>query len=512
MIYIPNLDWATTGGGVESWIKEVKASHCRVWAKTPQIQRTLAERGIDSDLVHWSIPDPVRCERPVREAGVVRFLVNAGMGGWRSRRGVDIALAAYAKVRSRRDDVACTVKSIRPLRSYVPAHLLRTDGLEKVERMVDREEITSLYERADVVLYPSRWEGFGLSLLEALHAGVPVIATDGWPMNELVEAGHNGLLAAAERKGSMRLAAHWECDADKLANEMLRLVEDRALLRRLTCPEPAELCSRQFRFVVRVRELVLGEVPPRVVLFRPRGEPAWRRSEEYWADALRQQGYRVDVGFFDASVTAVRKMLATPHEFVLVSKAPVAFLKRLKANTEQPVVLWHHDLCSTRRRWVEAAAPAVDLLLVPEERLDERVQLGGTPAVMLMPGAKVDGDRGPGRRPKVLPQPDTVPDVVFVGNRGIGTRRLHLLQRIARRTTCASTVRAGTRAVCACNRRSGAARPSNCTGAPPSCFPSPTMRPRPTTPATGFSILAAPAPVWWRKHTPASQTTIRMPL
>ena len=25
---------------------------------------------------------------------------------------------------------------------------------------------------ADVVLYPSRWDGFGLSMLEALHAGL----------------------------------------------------------------------------------------------------------------------------------------------------------------------------------------------------------------------------------------------------------------------------------------------------------------------------------------------------
>lgn len=46
--------------------------------------------------------------------------------------------------------------------------------------------------------YPSRWEGFGLSLLEALHAGVPALATDGWPINELVDDGINGILLPAD--------------------------------------------------------------------------------------------------------------------------------------------------------------------------------------------------------------------------------------------------------------------------------------------------------------------------
>lgn len=50
--------------------------------------------------------------------------------------------------------------------------------------MHSREELADLLGEADAVLYPSRWEGFGLSMMEALHAGVPVLATDGWPINE----------------------------------------------------------------------------------------------------------------------------------------------------------------------------------------------------------------------------------------------------------------------------------------------------------------------------------------
>jgi len=51
---------------------------------------------------------------------------------------------------------------------------------------MQRADLSAALRDADALLYPSRWEGLGLSLLEALHAGVPALVTDGWPMNEVV--------------------------------------------------------------------------------------------------------------------------------------------------------------------------------------------------------------------------------------------------------------------------------------------------------------------------------------
>ena len=41
-----------------------------------------------------------------------------------------------------------------------------------------KEDTTEILSHADVVLVPSRYEGYGLVSVEALAAGVPVIATD----------------------------------------------------------------------------------------------------------------------------------------------------------------------------------------------------------------------------------------------------------------------------------------------------------------------------------------------
>ncbi|MCB0205322.1 MAG: methyltransferase domain-containing protein [Anaerolineae bacterium] len=433
VVYVPNLEWATAPGGVPGWCKRVRESGCQVWAKSAQIAAALAGQHLESDLVPWSIPDPVRRDRCARPIGPVTFLLNAGMGGWRQRRGVDIALRAFALVRHSSQDIALLVKTIKPLARYAPADLLDTPGLRVVEGLLSRPDLMALHEEADAVLYPSRWEGFGLSLLEALHAGLPVLATDGWPMNELVEHGHNGLLAAADQVGMVRLAAHWECDPQALAAAMLRFSDDPELRRRLTCPEPAELASRQQRFILRVRELLLQEEAPRVVLFRPRSKSGWRRSEEYWADALRMHGYQVEVGHYEDSTAHKRSLLARPHDFVLVGKAPPAVLAALRPMTAAPLVLWHHDLCWPRRRWVEQAAPLVDLLAVPESGLADQLPGVRTPVLTLLPGAKVDGNRGPGRRPASLPEADEGPDVVFLGNACRAGSRIQLLQALNRR-------------------------------------------------------------------------------
>ncbi len=63
-------------------------------------------------------------------------------------------------------------------------------------------EIQSLYEEADVFVYPSLYEGFGLPVLEAMASGCPVIASNVSSLPEMVgDAGHSRRPA---RRGSAR--------------------------------------------------------------------------------------------------------------------------------------------------------------------------------------------------------------------------------------------------------------------------------------------------------------------
>jgi glycosyltransferase involved in cell wall biosynthesis len=55
-------------------------------------------------------------------------------------------------------------------------------------------EISAYYESAEVLVVPSRWEGFGLIAVEGMRAGLPVIATRAGGLPEIVENGVTGLL------------------------------------------------------------------------------------------------------------------------------------------------------------------------------------------------------------------------------------------------------------------------------------------------------------------------------
>ena len=59
--------------------------------------------------------------------------------------------------------------------------------------------LSALIQRADVLAFPSRYEGFGLPLLEAMHAGTPVIAGDNSAMPEVVADA--GLLLGVDDPG-----------------------------------------------------------------------------------------------------------------------------------------------------------------------------------------------------------------------------------------------------------------------------------------------------------------------
>lgn len=57
-----------------------------------------------------------------------------------------------------------------------------------------RSEIESLFSQADVLVVPSRWEGFGLIAVEGMRAGLPVVASNVGGLKEVVLDGVTGVL------------------------------------------------------------------------------------------------------------------------------------------------------------------------------------------------------------------------------------------------------------------------------------------------------------------------------
>jgi glycogen(starch) synthase len=109
---------------------------------------------------------------------------------------------------------------------------------------VTEEQKLALMRAASCIAIPSRYEGFGLPLLEAMQAGVPLVASRIPVIDEIVSDGEDGLLfefenPAALAEGIMRLLGDAGLRARLVGGGLTKLArdfdEDRLLTRLLAC-------------------------------------------------------------------------------------------------------------------------------------------------------------------------------------------------------------------------------------------------------------------------------------
>lgn len=116
-------------------------------------------------------------------------------------------------------NIPAVLRTFAAIRREIPSHLVLVgDGPERwaaqelarnlqIEPAVHflgiREELADLFGRADLYLLPSDHESFGLSALEAMACGVPVIATSRGGTGEVMVHGESGFLVDPENVEEM---------------------------------------------------------------------------------------------------------------------------------------------------------------------------------------------------------------------------------------------------------------------------------------------------------------------
>ena len=102
-------------------------------------------------------------------------------------------LRAFARVRQDHPSARLAILGWGALEAQTRA-LAAELGLADVVLLPGRVEPRAWLERADVFAHTSRWEGFGIVLLEAMLAGLPVVATRVSAVPEIVADGQTGVL------------------------------------------------------------------------------------------------------------------------------------------------------------------------------------------------------------------------------------------------------------------------------------------------------------------------------
>ena len=95
---------------------------------------------------------------------------------------------------------------------------VRAAGLaDRILFVGEHTNINDWYRALDLFIAPQRWEGFGLTPLEAMATGVPVIATDVGAFPELIVAGETGEVIPRDDLTAMaNAAASWLDDPIRL--------------------------------------------------------------------------------------------------------------------------------------------------------------------------------------------------------------------------------------------------------------------------------------------------------
>lgn len=245
--YFPMLTGRRRLAAKLEWQRRVYAGAAGVFAMSRWLADFLVEHeGLPRDTVHvvppgatsLSIAGPVPDREPGRSRRRLLFLGRDFL-----RKGGDQVVAALAVLR--RDFDPSTTLTVAGPRSW-PLPAPPPDGVDFLGP-VPRDRVVPLIDAHDLLVMPSRLEGFGIALVEALGRGVPCVGRRAFAMPEIIDDGRTGALvdgddpvelaeAAArvladdriyattrERAGEVAGYYTW----DRAAADMVRVVEGR---------------------------------------------------------------------------------------------------------------------------------------------------------------------------------------------------------------------------------------------------------------------------------------------
>ena len=159
----------------------------QVWVPSTWGRDVLLAHGINADRIRI-MPEGVdgarfhaHGRRPRTAARPLRFLT---VGKYEQRKGIDLTIEAFAQVYANQPHAELVIKS-----NYFTNHRQKYDALQhKISELglknvsllwgeITKTQLADLYRACDVFVLPTHAEGWGLPLIEAVAAGLPIITT-----------------------------------------------------------------------------------------------------------------------------------------------------------------------------------------------------------------------------------------------------------------------------------------------------------------------------------------------
>lgn len=172
----------------DSSLQPQKAAHVLVWSDFSR-QMHLQEDRVRSEKISVLPPGLPTIQTTMsseNKSNVITFLF---VGRDFERKNGHMVLEAFRRIHTKYPNTRLLL-----IGQPRDSRLICEPGLEHHLFVTRGKLLHEIYPQADVLLLPSKAEGFGLVILEAMSMGMPAIAVDAWAMPEIIRNGENGFL------------------------------------------------------------------------------------------------------------------------------------------------------------------------------------------------------------------------------------------------------------------------------------------------------------------------------
>jgi glycosyltransferase involved in cell wall biosynthesis len=221
--------WRTmfeTDGLPDTWVARTQSCE-QVWVPSRFNAESFVASGVRSDAIKV-LPEPIDTNlfsprpsaRPRNQADTFRFL---SIFRWQQRKGWDVLLDSYFAEFSKSDDVELLlrVEAFGPTVEFYPERLIaeakarhfndssQAPSTRVLRKRLPKIRLPELYASADAFVLPSRGEGWGRPLMEAMAMGLPTLGTR-WSGNlDFMTDENSFLIDAVLQPTSVEATTEW---------------------------------------------------------------------------------------------------------------------------------------------------------------------------------------------------------------------------------------------------------------------------------------------------------------
>ncbi|MDZ7815746.1 MAG: glycosyltransferase [Planctomycetota bacterium] len=161
------------------------------------------------------------------------------------QKGLDTLIRAFAEFHVKVHDSRLLIAGEGPLEEDLKAMAARLGVSGSVEFVGHVDDIYEFFVSLHLFAMPSRWEGYPYTLLEAMSAGVPVVASDIPGISEALFHEFNGLLFAPDDERALAKALTRAHGEPRLLSSLAANARDM-----VACDGPEEFCRKlEYRYI-----------------------------------------------------------------------------------------------------------------------------------------------------------------------------------------------------------------------------------------------------------------------